>query len=66
MSLNTVVRSTKTQNAVAVLSVALLIFAVLAAARYGLISAGYDWLTQSITDVPHRLVTNLPFPPERF
>ena len=66
MSFNTISRSTKAQNAAAILVVVLLIFAVLMAARYGLLSAGYDWLTQSLTDVPHRLVTNLPFPPERF
>ena len=66
MSFQTISRSPKAQNAIAILVVILLLFAVLIAAKSGLLSAGYDWLSQSLTDVPHRLVTSLPFSPERF
>ena len=65
MSFHTISRSPKAQNAVSILVVILSLFAVLIAAKTGLLSAGYDWLSQSLTDVPHRLVTNLAFPPER-
>ena len=66
MSFHIISRSPNAQNTVAILVVILLLFAVLIAAKFGLLSAGYDWLSQSLIDVPHRLVTNLPFPPERF
>jgi len=66
MSFHTISRSLKAQNAVGILVIILSLFAVLIAANTGLLSAGYDGLSQSLTDVPHRLVTNLPFPPERF
>ena len=66
MSFLTISHSPKAQNAVAILVFILSLFAVLIAAKTGLLSAGYDWLSQSLTEVPHRVVTNLPFPPERF
>lgn len=53
------------RNAAAIVAAAGLIFAVILAAKYGLISAGYEWLTQSLAELPHRVVTNLTSLPER-
>lgn len=53
------------RNAAAIIAAAGVIFAVILAAKYGLLSAGYEWLTQSLVELPHRVVTNLTSLPER-
>ena len=65
MTFHSIAGSAKVRNAVALLAAVAVIFAVMLAGRYGLISAGYDWLTQSLIEMPHRVLTNLTSLPER-
>ena len=65
MTFNSLAGNPTARNAAPSLAAAGLIFAVLLAAKYGLISARYEWLTQSLVELPHRVVTNLTSLPER-
>ena len=65
MTFKSITGNPTVRNAAGIVTAAGLIFAVILASQCGLISAGYEWLTQSLLELPQRVVTNLTSLPER-
>ena len=60
MTATTIVESPKARNAAAVVLSLLLIFAVVLAAKYGLISATLEWLGRALIYLSHPTEAHLP------